>query len=164
MPKKQSNKKNVSNLDVFVIAKELNSLLQDGFIDNVYEISDNLLKIKCRTKEGKKDLILDASKRMNITSYNYPTPPMPSQYCSALRKYLKGRRIQRVYQYHLDRILIFELASKEGEPWKFIVEMFMGGNFLLIDGDNRIFMAKHYKILKRPQNFSESRLHITSST
>ena len=148
MPKKQSSKKNVSNLDVFVIAKELNSLLQDGFIDNVYEISDNLLKIKFRTKEGKKDLILDASKRMNITSYNYPTPPMPSQYCSALRKYLKGRRIQRVYQYHLDRILIFELASKEGEPWKFIVEMFLGGNFLLIDGENRIFMAKHYKIYK----------------
>ncbi len=148
MPKKQSSKKNVSNLDVFVIAKELNALLEDGFIDNIYEISDNLLKIRCRTKVGKKDIILDASKRMNITSYNYPTPPMPSQYCFALRKYLKGRRIQRVYQYYLDRILIFELASKEGNPWRFIVEMFMGGNFLLIDGENRIFMAKHYKIYK----------------
>jgi predicted ribosome quality control (RQC) complex YloA/Tae2 family protein len=148
MPKKHSSKKNVSNLDVYVIAKELNAILQDGFIDNVYEISDNLLKIRCRTKDGKKDLILDASKRMNITSYTYPTPPMPSQYCTALRKYLKGRRIQKVYQYQLDRILIFELASKEGNPWKFIVEMFLGGNFLLIDGDNRIFMAKHYKIYK----------------
>ena len=86
MPKNQFMKKNVSNLDVYVIAKELNAELQDGFIENVYEISDNLLKIRCRTKVGKKDLILDASKRMNITSYNYPVPAMPSQYCSALRK------------------------------------------------------------------------------
>jgi predicted ribosome quality control (RQC) complex YloA/Tae2 family protein len=85
---------------------------------------------------------------MNITSYNYPVPPMPSQYCSALRKYLKGRRIRKVYQYSLDRILIFELASKTGNPWKFIVEMFLGGNFLLIDGENHIFMAKNYKIFK----------------
>lgn len=144
----ESNKKNVSNLDVFVIAKEMNTLLQDGFIDNLYEISDNLLKIRCRTKSGKLDLILDASKRMNITSYNYPTPPVPSQYCSALRKYLKGRRILNIHQYELDRILVFELASKDGNPWKFIIEMFLGGNFLLIDGENRIFMAKHYKIYK----------------
>ncbi|MBN2155135.1 MAG: NFACT family protein [Candidatus Lokiarchaeota archaeon] len=148
MPKTQNSKKNVSNIDVYVIAKELNTILGDGFIENVYEISDNLLKIRCRTKMGKKDLILDASKRMNITSYAYPVPSMPSQYCSALRKHLKGRRITRVYQYELDRVLIIELASNTGEPWKFIVEMFLGGNFLLIDGENRIFMAKHYKIYK----------------
>ncbi|MHA1871668.1 MAG: ribosome rescue protein RqcH [Promethearchaeota archaeon] len=145
---KIKTKKNISNVDLAIITAELSKELEDGFIDNVYEINDTLLKIKCRTKSGKRNLILDASKRINFTNYDYPVPSMPTQYCTALRKYMKNRRILKVYQHELDRILIFELFNKEGKPWKFIIELFLGGNFILVDDENRIFMAKRYKIQK----------------
>ncbi len=146
--KKIKTKKNMSNLDLLIISRELNEELEGGFIDNIYEINDSLLLIKCRTKQGKRNLILDASKRINFTNYSYPIPPSPSQYCSVLRKYMKGRRILKVYQYGLDRILVFDLYNKEGDPWKFIIELFLGGNFILVDDSNKTFMAKHYKIVK----------------
>ena len=148
MAKQHKNKTNMSNFDLSIIAKELNDLLSGGFIDNIYEISDSLLQIKCRTKTGKVNMILDASKRINITNYSYPIPSFPSQYCSVLRKYMRGRRIISVYQHNFDRILVFVISNKDGDPWKFIVEMFLGGNFLLIDHNELIFMAKHYKIVK----------------
>jgi predicted ribosome quality control (RQC) complex YloA/Tae2 family protein len=141
-------KTNMSNLDIYIAARELNTIFKDGFIENIYEINDNLLQIKCRTKEGKRTIIIDASKRINVTSYDYPVPQYPSQYCSSLRKYMKGRRILDVYQYQLDRIVVFELANKDGKPWRFIIELFLGGNFLLIDDSDKIFMAKQYKIYK----------------
>lgn len=141
-------KKNMSNIDINVICRELSEVLADGFIDNIYEINDTLLKIKFRTKTGKKNLILDASKRINLTQYDYPIPQFPSQYCQALRKYLKGRRILKVYQYETDRIVVFDIANKYGAPWKFIVELFLGGNFLVIDDEMTIFMAKNYKVMK----------------
>lgn len=141
-------KNNMSNIDITVIAHELDILLSEGFIDNIYEINDEILEIKFRTKTGKKNIIIDPSKRINITNYNYPIPPYPSQYCSVLRKYLNGRRILKVYQFGIDRIIVFEIANMNGPPWKFIVELFLGGNYLLIDENNTIFMAKSYKIMK----------------
>lgn len=141
-------KMNMSNIDISVIAHELDMVLSDGFIDNIYEINDEILQIKFRTKTGKKNLIIDPSKRVNITNYNYPIPSYPSQYCSVLRKYLNGRRILKVYQFGIDRIIVFEIANMNGAPWKFIVELFLGGNFLIIDENNTIFMARSYKIMK----------------
>lgn len=140
-------KKTISNIDLFVLAKEIHTILEDGFINNVYEIDSdqkNLL-LKCRSKIGKQKLIIDSKCRINLTQYDYPTPNFPSQFIMSLRKFLKGRRIKQIYQYHLDRIIVIELTSSEGEPWKFIVEFFGGGNFILVDGEDIVIIAQHYK-------------------
>ncbi len=160
-------KKNISNIDIFVLAHELNTVLEDGFIQNIYEIPSKegkILLIKCRSKEGKKNIIIDPKRRINFTEFNYPVPPYPSQFITSLRKVMKGRRIDRIYQYKLDRILIFQLKSSDGNPWKFIIEFFGGGNYILVDGNNLIYMAKSYKkmrdraiLAKKPYIFPPSR-------
>ncbi|MHA1601940.1 MAG: NFACT family protein, partial [Promethearchaeota archaeon] len=125
-------KKNLSNIDIFVIANELNEILADGFITNIYEIPSpegKTLLLKCRSKSGKQNIIIEPKRRINLTQFTYPVPPAPSQFIIALRKFMKGRRIARIYQHNLDRILIFELKSKDGNPWKFIIEFFSGGNY-----------------------------------
>ena len=59
-----------SNLDVYVICKELDSILSGGRITNVYEIED-LLIIKINTKlNEKKNLIIKNDSRINITEYD----------------------------------------------------------------------------------------------
>ncbi|HMF32560.1 MAG TPA: ribosome rescue protein RqcH, partial [Candidatus Lokiarchaeia archaeon] len=137
----------ISNIDLFAVVHELKAL-EGGFVLNVYEYAGDLLLLKLRTKDGKKMLLIDPKKRIHLTDFKYPMPKFPSQFCMVLRKYMKKRRITKVYQHGLDRIFIMELASTEGGPWKFIVELFAGGNYLLLDDADRIFLAKKYKLQK----------------
>lgn len=133
-----------SNFDVFAIVKELDLILNNGIILNVFEIED-LLIIKISSNSGKKNLIVEKDTRINLTEYDYPIPSYPSQYISSIRKYLKNRRILKISQYEFDRIVIIELSDKEGKSWKFVIELFNKGNFLLLDGENIIKIAKKYK-------------------
>ncbi|TFG24484.1 MAG: hypothetical protein EU532_12525, partial [Promethearchaeota archaeon] len=137
-----------SNFDVCVITKELNNLLSGGTINNVYEI-ENLLILKILTALNKKvNLIIKDDSRVNLTSYKYPIPKYPTQFIMALRKFLKNRKIKSVSQYNFDRILILELSSYEEISQKFIIELFNKGNFLFVDENNTIKIAKSYKKFK----------------
>jgi len=140
-------KTQLSNIDVFAVAKELNDKLCDGFIDNIYEVKD-LLIIKIRTREVNRNLVIERDSRVNLTNYNYPVPKYPSQYCSSLRKFLKNRRILSIYQHNLDRILIIELSNQNTVSWKFIIELFAKGNYILINEENLVMVAKKYKKFK----------------
>jgi len=137
----------LSNIDVFAVAKEINDELSNGFIDNVYEVED-LLILKIRTKEGNKNLVIKDDSRINLTAYDYPVPKYPSQYCISLRKFLKNRKILRIYQHKLDRILLIEISSHENAPWRFLIELFAKGNYILIDDKNLIKVARRYKKFK----------------
>jgi predicted ribosome quality control (RQC) complex YloA/Tae2 family protein len=143
-------KKNIkfSNFDVFAITKELDFVLTQGKITNIYEIEDILiLKIKTKLNE-KKILIVKNDSRINFTNYDYPIPKYPSQYIGSLRKFLKNRRILAINQHNFDRIIIFELSNIEGKPWKFIIELFNKGNYIVLDDKNLVKIAKHYSIYR----------------
>ncbi|NVM34203.1 MAG: fibronectin-binding domain-containing protein [Candidatus Lokiarchaeota archaeon] len=151
-----------SNFDVFAIVKELDLILLNGTILNIYEIED-LLIIKINTNSGKKNLIVKKDTRINLTEYDYPIPNYPSQYISSLRKFLKNRRILKISQHKFDRIIVIELSSKDNQPWKFVIELFNKGNFLLLDEENIIKIAKKYRkfrdrelLAKRVYNFPKS--------
>jgi len=137
----------LSNTDLFALVTEL-KVIEGGFILNVYEYAGDRLILKLRTKDGKKMLLIDPKKRVHLTEFKYPMPTLPTQFCMVLRKYMKKRRVLKVYQHNMDRILIMELGSEEGAPWKFIVELFAGGNYLLLNGENQIFLAKKYKVAR----------------
>lgn len=137
----------LSNTDLFALVTEL-KIMEGGYILNVYEYTGERLILKLRTKEGKKMLLIDPKKRIHLTEFKYPMPKLPTQFCMVLRKYMKGRRVLKLYQHNMDRILIMELKSEDSAPWKFIIELFAGGNYLLLNGENQIFMAKKYKVAK----------------
>jgi len=160
-------KKNIkfSNFDVFAITKELGTILPHGKIDNVYEIDGDLLILKIKTRHNeKKILIVKNDSRLNLTNFNYPIPKYPSQYIISLRKYLKNKIILSVNQHNFDRIIIFEISNIEGKSWKFIVELFNKGNYILLDENNIVKIAKSYSKYKdrdilanRQYNFPSSR-------
>ncbi len=139
--------KGFSNFDVFAIVKELEAILLNGSISNVYEIQD-LLILKIKTNVGKKNLIIKKDTRINFTEFNYPIPEFPNQNIRTFRKFLKNRRITSVSQYKFDRIIIIELNRKEEGSWKLVIELFNKGNFLLLDQNNTIIIAKRYKKFK----------------
>ncbi|MFX1448582.1 MAG: ribosome rescue protein RqcH, partial [Promethearchaeota archaeon] len=138
-----------SNFDVFAITKELDTTLTQGKIDNVYEIDGDLLILKIKTRlNEKKILIVKNDARINFTRYNYPVPKYPSQYIMSLRKLLKNRKILSISQYNFDRIIVFELSNTEGKPWKFIIELFNKGNYILVDENSIVKIAKVYSKYK----------------
>jgi len=144
-------KKNIkfSNFDVFAITKELGTILAQGKITNVYDIDGDLLILKIKTKlNEKKMLIVKNDSRINFTNYNYPIPKYPSQYIMSLRKLLKNRKILSANQYNFDRIIVFELSNAEGKPWKFIIELFNKGNYIVMDENNIVKIAKVYSKYK----------------
>ena len=134
-----------SNYDVYVISKELNSILSGGRISNVYEVED-LLIIKVKTiSSGSKNLIIKDDTRINITEYDYPIPKFPSQFTRSLRKFLKNRKILSVSQYKFDRIINLELSSFDVDSWNFIIELFNKGNYILLNESKIVKIAKSYK-------------------
>ncbi len=133
-----------TNFDVFAIVKELDSILINGTILNIYEVEDILI-LKINTNFGKKNLIIKKDSRINLTEYDYPIPKYPNQYITSLRKLLKNRKILKISQHQFDRIIIIELSYTSGQPWKFIIELFNKGNFLLLDEKNIIKVAKKYR-------------------
>ncbi|MFX0004111.1 MAG: ribosome rescue protein RqcH [Candidatus Hermodarchaeota archaeon] len=133
-----------TNFDVFAIVKELDLILINGTILNIYEVEDILI-LKINTNFGKKNLIVKKDSRINLTEYDYPIPKYPSQYIISLRKLLKNRRILKISQHNFDRIVVIELSNISGQPWKFVIELFNKGNFLLLDEINRIKVAKKYR-------------------
>jgi len=157
-------KKNISNIDLHFIVTELNDILKEGFISNIYELPNtNILRFKCRSKQGNKNLIIDPQSRVNMTRFKYPTERYPSQFIMGLRKFMKGRRIQKIYQYNFDRIMVFQLQSRDGEPWKFVVELFGKGNYILVNGEGLTVFAKSYKkfrdrsiLANKPYDFPRS--------
>ncbi|MHA1291157.1 MAG: ribosome rescue protein RqcH [Promethearchaeota archaeon] len=140
-------KNNFSNIDAFIISKELNENLSGAKIINVYQVYD-LLILKIDSKNGKQNLIIKKDERINLTDYNYPIPKFPSQYIISLRKFLKNRRIFNIYQHYFDRIIIIELSGKNEKPWRFIIELFNKGNYILVDENNIIKVARNYKKFK----------------
>ena len=134
-----------SNFDVYAISKELDSILSEARITNIYEVEDLLiLKIQSRTF-GKMNLIIKNDSRINITEYEYPIPKYPTQFIRSLRKFLKNRKIISVSQYKFDRIIIIELSSFESDSWKFVIELFNKGNYILLNENNVIKIARSYK-------------------
>ncbi|MBN1213927.1 MAG: NFACT family protein [Candidatus Lokiarchaeota archaeon] len=131
-----------SNIDVSAIVRELDQSLTMGRIINVYEIEE-LLILKINTIEGNKNLIIKKDARINLTEYNYPKPKYPSQYIISLRKFLKNKKITKIYQYNFDRILVIEYIV-EDKIWKFIIELFNKGNYIIIDNESIIRVAKRY--------------------
>ncbi|MFX1337119.1 MAG: ribosome rescue protein RqcH [Promethearchaeota archaeon] len=136
-----------SNFDVYTIVKELDIILSQAKILNVYEIED-LLILKINTNHGRRNLIIKNDSRINLTDFEYPIPQYPSQYIISIRKMLRNRRIIHISQHNLDRIIIIELNNIDGASWKFIIELFNKGNFLLIDDQKIIKVAKRYKKFK----------------
>ncbi|MEM5832254.1 MAG: ribosome rescue protein RqcH [Candidatus Aenigmatarchaeota archaeon] len=61
----------------------------------------------------------------------------PTNFQMVLRKYAEDKRIEKVYQREMDKIVIFELSNKI----KLIFEFFSDGNIIIVDENGKIIDA-----------------------
>ncbi|MDK2853646.1 MAG: hypothetical protein PWQ92_540 [Thermococcaceae archaeon] len=96
-------KQEMSSVDIKYIVEELKSL-EGALIDKIYHDGEQI-RIKLRVAgEGRKDLIIEAGRRIHLTTYIKEAPQQPSSFTMLLRKYLSGSRLEKIEQHDFPKV------------------------------------------------------------
>lgn len=96
------------------IKSELEKVLTDSRVSQVYQPNRDELIINLRTFDGNKRLLISAradSPRLGITEYSVENPDKPPMFCMLLRKRLTGAKLVKIRQPQLERILFFDFDA-----------------------------------------------------
>jgi len=135
------------SFDVAAVVRELRETVLEARVSNIYQLDDVTLLFKLRKGENVYRLILEAGRRLNLTSYALEKPLVPPAFCMALRKYLRNSTLTSVEQHKFERIAILLFTGKAGK-FKLVAEFFGDGNIILVDGAGRIVHALRYKRMR----------------
>lgn len=90
------------------VVEQLNTQLERGRINKIYQISQYELLIHIRSQSQNKKLLISIHPmyaRVQLTSLSYPTPQTPNALTMLLRKHLEGAYLESIQQIQLDRII-----------------------------------------------------------
>ncbi len=138
----------MTSFDLATVTCEANHKVEGAFISKIYQIGTKTVLLKLR-KPGKPriQLLIEAGKRLHLTSYAHETPQRPSGFCMSLRKYLDNGVIQAVKQHEFERIATIEINTRQG-VFQLVCELFGNGNIILVDPEQNILQAMTYKRMK----------------
>ncbi|MCJ7634703.1 NFACT family protein [Candidatus Bathyarchaeota archaeon] len=140
-----SNAKEVMNsFDLQAIVEELRSTIMGARIENIYQFSPFALLISLHPT---KNLVLEAGRRVHLTNYSVERPNTPSLFCSILRRNLRQGRVEGVNVEDFERVVRFKISSNE-TSFSLVVEVFGGGNILLLDEKDIIIQALTYRRMR----------------
>jgi len=141
--------KQMSNIDIFAIIKDLQGLI--GYrVDNLYlDISDRFFLFKLKGKGIFRNpfLLIEPGLRIHITEFKHAVPERPSDKMLALRGHLKGTILENIKQVDFDRIVELELSGKH--QYRVYIELFGNRpNFVVVGDGNKVIYASWYKKMR----------------
>lgn len=130
------------------VVLELQECIIDSRVNSVYQLDGKTLLLKLH-KPDKPELrlVLEAGRRLHLTSYVLEKPLTPPAFCMALRKYLRNSRLTSLEQYEFERIVILSFKTSAGVV-RLVLELFGEGNVILVGEDGRILQALSYKRMR----------------
>lgn len=141
-------KKQFSSFDVAAVVRELREKIVDSRVRNIYQLNGKTLLFKLRRRGGRASrLVLEAGRRLHLTSYSREKPVVPPAFCMALRKYLRNSWLTGVEQYEFERVVAFAFKTWAGEM-RLYLELFGDGNVILVDENGEILQALTYKRMR----------------
>ncbi|MHA1959169.1 MAG: ribosome rescue protein RqcH [Candidatus Thorarchaeota archaeon] len=140
-------KETMSNIDIRMILPELRSAAEGAFIKNVYQYGDVFVLKLYQPAGGTSQLLVQPGRRIHLTEFRRAAPRVPPKFCTVLRKYLRDKRVVSVEQHDLDRIVVITIGG-EDSSYKLVAELFGNGNLLLLDPEDKIFIAMKYKKMR----------------
>ncbi|PVX27142.1 MAG: hypothetical protein CW716_03855, partial [Candidatus Bathyarchaeum sp.] len=148
----------MTSFDVAAATHEINKQATGAHVAKIYQIGTKTILLRLRKpNQPKLQLLIEAGKRLHLTSYAHETPTTPSGFCMSLRKYLNNGVIKTVTQHEFERIAVTTIATRQGD-YQLITELFGQGNIILVDPENKILQAMTYKRMRdrnilRGENF-----------
>ena len=141
-------KTSLSSLDIAALVAELRPKIVNSWINNIYSIGKNRVILRFRkTTESPFEMIFELGKRFHMTKYFRKKPTAPNNKILSLRKHIRDLPVKDFYQIKLDRVLVFEISYKDGF-YKLILELFGGGNIILVGPNNKIILAYVYRRMR----------------
>lgn len=138
----------MTSFDIALITSELNQLIKDARIDNIYQLNPVTLLFKLRKpSQPPHHLLIEAGKRIHVTAYALQKPQRPPAFCMALRKHLKNGKIVEMQQHEFERIVTIRVSTKEGEL-QLVSELFGEGNIILVSPQNEVLHALAYRRMR----------------
>jgi predicted ribosome quality control (RQC) complex YloA/Tae2 family protein len=142
------HKKEFTSFDVAAVVRELRENILDSRINNIYQVDAKTLIFKLHKVENPAfQLLLEAGRRLHLTSYAAEKPQVPPAFCMALRKYLRNSWLVNVEQYEFERVVVFYFKTKNGRV-RLILELFGDGNIILVGENDKILQALVYKRMR----------------
>jgi len=161
---KHTLKSEMTSFDIAALVYELNQVIRDARIENIYQLNSVTLLIRIhRPNQPTLQLLLEAGKRVHLTSYVLSKPLKPPAFCMALRKHLRNGKISQIQQHEFERVITIKVDTREG-TFSLITELFGDGNIILVSPQGAILYALTYRRM-RDRNIirGESFKHAPSS-
>ncbi|MEM2691381.1 MAG: NFACT family protein, partial [Candidatus Bathyarchaeia archaeon] len=136
-----------TSFDVAAAVQELRKQVLNAKVSNIYQLDNKTLLFKLRRGDDVYRLVVEAGKRLNLTSYALEKPLVPPAFCMALRKHLRNSTLTSIEQYRFERVVTLSFTGKTGS-FKLVVELFGDGNIILVNGENKILHALLYKRMR----------------
>ena len=151
-------KSELTSFDTTAIVYELNKIIIGARIENVYQT--NPLTLIFRLHQSNRptfQMLIEAGKRVHLTSYVLSKPLTPPAFCMALRKHLRNGRITEIQQHEFERVITIKIDTQEG-TYLLVTELFGDGNIILVNPQGTILYALTYKRMRdrniiRGENF-----------
>jgi len=140
-------KEEFSSFDVAAVIRELRDTVLNSIVGNIYQLNGKTLLFKLRGGETVYSLVLEAGKRLNLTSYALEKPLVPPAFCMALRKFLRNSQLTNIEQYEFERVVLLDFIGKLGN-FRLVLELFGEGNIILVDGENKILQALRFRRMR----------------
>ncbi|RDE14763.1 MAG: hypothetical protein C4K49_07380 [Candidatus Thorarchaeota archaeon] len=137
----------MSNTDIMLVLPEARKASEGAFIKNIYSHGQVFILKLYQPIVGNSQLLIEPGRRIHLTEFQRVAPKTPSKFVTVLRKYLRDKRVISLKQHDLDRIVVLEVGDDSGTH-KLVAELFGDGNLILLDSDDRIFVAQHYKRMR----------------
>lgn len=122
-------KSRFSTLDVFAVVHDLRAL--EGLrVTNVYDVDSKTYLIRMHIPDEKCFIMMESGMRLHKTSFEWPKAQFPSSFSMKLRKHIKQKRLTKVEQLGVDRVVDLQFGTDDRAS-HVIVELYDRGNILL---------------------------------
>ena len=137
----------MSASDVFVMLREIKDVLTGRWILNIYQLNGTLLFKFSSDSPNKIWLLIEPGKRMHLTSLTYEREAKLRSFCKALRKQLRDHKVSDIEQHDFDRVVYLRAGPPE-KRFTLVIELFGGGNAILLDPQDRIISAMTFRRMR----------------
>jgi predicted ribosome quality control (RQC) complex YloA/Tae2 family protein len=140
--------KEFTSFDVAIIVQEIEEAVANSRVNNIYQLDTKTVLLKLhKTNQPPLRLVMEAGRRLHLTTYALRSPRVPPAFCMALRKHLRGAWLEDLEQYEFERIVVIKFKTKTG-LLRLILELFGEGNIILVSENGEILQALFFKHMR----------------
>ena len=106
-------------------------------VANIYDVSGRLYLLKFSKANRKEHLLIESGIRIHTTKYVKNEKDLPSGFSLKLRKHLRTKKLDKIEQLGIDRVIDLTFGKGEG-AYHILVELYASGNVILTDHEYTI--------------------------